>query len=442
VADPGPLVGSVLEVEVGAPAHGGFCIARHEDLGSPREEGRSPRGRVFFVRHALPGERVRIRVTEDRGSFCRADAVEILTPSPDRVEAPCPHAGPGRCGGCDWQHVSGDAQRELKATVVREQFTRLASLDVSDLLAGVEELPGGLLGWRTRITYAVGRDGRAGLHRHRSHDVERIESCPLGAPGIGDSSALVGTWGGHTGVEAVRGDGPAVTLLGHKPGPGRQARGRRPPDRVELLDGPDRLRHSVGGREFEIDAAGFWQVHPAAAQTFATAMIDALRPAAGESALDLYAGGGALTAALADAVGQTGRVIGIESSRQAVADAEGNLADLPWAEMRQGRVDAALLTGLDVRPDVIVLDPPRAGAGRETMAAVLELAPRAVGYVACDPASLARDVAAARDQGWRLTSLRAFDAFPMTHHVECVALLEPPEQGAPGVPGSAAHPVG
>lgn len=405
---------TLLEVKVGAPAHGGFCIARHE-------------GRVFFVRHALPGERVRVIVTEDHGSFCRADAVEVLTSSPDRVEAPCPHAGPGRCGGCDWQHASGGAQRELKASVVREQFTRLAGLDVSGLLAGVEELPGGLLGWRTRITYAVGRNGRPGLHRHRSHDVQQLEHCPLGAPGIGDSPVLAGTWSGYTGVEVVRGDGPEVTLLGHRPGPGRQARGRRPPDRVELLDGPDRLRHPVGAREFETDAAGFWQAHPAAARTFASAMLDALRPAAGETALDLYCGAGALTAALADAVGPTGRVLGIESSRQAVLDAQRNLAGLQQAEARHGRIDAALLTAVDFGVDVVVLDPPRAGAGKQTMAAILALAPRAVTYVGCDPASLARDVGTARQQGWQLSSLRAFDAFPMTHHVECVALLEPPE---------------
>jgi tRNA/tmRNA/rRNA uracil-C5-methylase (TrmA/RlmC/RlmD family) len=196
---------------------------------------------------------------------------------------------------------------------------------------------------------------------------------------------------------------------------------------VEVVDGPDRIRHVVGGRTFETDASGFWQVHPAAAETFAAALLDGVQLEPGESVLDLYAGAGALTAALADAVGQTGRVVGVESSRQAVSDAALNLADLPQAEVRQGRVDATLLATLRFPVDVVVLDPPRAGAGRDTMAAVLALAPRAVGYVACDPASLARDVAEALRQGWRLTSLRAFDAFPMTHHVECVAVLEPPE---------------
>jgi tRNA/tmRNA/rRNA uracil-C5-methylase (TrmA/RlmC/RlmD family) len=416
VADAPSLLGVVLEVEVGPVAHGGFCVARHE-------------GRVVFVRHALPGERVRAKVTEDRGGgFCRADAVAVLTPAPGRVTPPCPHAGPGRCGGCDWQHVSAARQRELKRDVVLEQFRRLAALDVSDRLGAVEALPGGPLGWRTRITFAVGRDGAAGLHRHRSHEIEPVTSCPLGRPGVGDSPALGRRWPGRTGIEAVRADDGQLSLVEHRPGPGRQARGRRPPDRVEVVEGPARLGYRVGERRFEVAAAGFWQVHPEAAGTFAAALLAALAPRPGETAFDLYCGAGALSAGLAEAVGPTGRVIGIEAGAQAVRDATTNLADLPQFEVHHARVEATALVELVPGAntvDLVVLDPPRAGAGRVVMEAVLALAPRAVGYVACDPAALARDVRVALDAGWRLESLRAFDAFPMTHHIECVAVLVP-----------------
>jgi tRNA/tmRNA/rRNA uracil-C5-methylase (TrmA/RlmC/RlmD family) len=400
--------GRVLDLEVGAPGHGGFCVARRD-------------GRVVFVRHALPGETVRARVTEDGGgSFCRADAVEIVTASPDRVAPPCPHAGPGRCGGCDWQHASGPAQRRLKAEVVREQFRRLAQIEID--LDAVEELPGGLLGWRTRVAYGVARDGTVGLHRHRSHILEPVRSCPLGMPEVADARAAPA---GATGVETVRGDGE-VSVLARRPGSGRQARGRRPPDRTEVIDGPPVVHHRLGGRTFQVSAAGFWQVHPHALAAFSAALLEAVAPEPGDTVLDLYAGAAPLTAALADAVGPSGRVVGIESATSAVADAQVNLAGLPWAEVRRGRVDAALLRELDFRPDIVVLDPPRAGAGTETITALLDLAPRAIGYVSCDPATLARDVSTALTRGWRLYVLRAFDAFPMTHHVECVAALAPP----------------
>ncbi|HEV2089064.1 MAG TPA: TRAM domain-containing protein, partial [Cryptosporangiaceae bacterium] len=169
----GPLAGARIELEVGPVAHGGHCVARHA-------------GRVVFVRHALPGERVVAQVTEDRGgAFCRADAVEILNASDDRVVAPCPYAHPGGCGGCDFQHAAPPAQRRLKAAVVAEQLERLGGLDstrVAELFTGVEELPGGPLGWRTRTRFAVDDAGRLGLRRHRSHEVVAVESCPIAHP--------------------------------------------------------------------------------------------------------------------------------------------------------------------------------------------------------------------------------------------------------------------
>ncbi|MGN6608254.1 MAG: class I SAM-dependent RNA methyltransferase [Jatrophihabitans sp.] len=410
------LVGARLRLDVGPAAHGGHCVAKHE-------------GRVVFVRHALPGEFVEAVVTEERSAYLRADAVEVLTASPDRVTPPCPYARPGRCGGCDWQHAAPATQRQLKRDVVRELFARMAGTDVSHLLREVEELPGGPLGWRTRIEYAVASDGTPGLRRYRSHEVEPVRQCVLGARGVGDAPLLGERWPGLTGVSAVRGDGREVTVLARRPGPGRHARGQRPPDQVEVVSGPPRVKHRIGPHEYTVRADGFWQVHPHAASTYTRAVLDLLRPAAGEHVLELYAGAGALTAPLAAAVGATGRVVGLETSPTAVADAEGNLAAYPWAEVRRARVDAASITaasrggGRVVRPDLVVLDPPRAGAGTAATRALLALGPRAVAYVSCDPASLARDVKTAQADGWRLEALRAFDAYPMTHHVECIALL-------------------
>ncbi len=421
MAESGPLLGRVLDLDVGGPAAGGSCVARTD-------------GRVVFVRHALPGERVRARVTEDRGgSFCRADAVEVLRPSPDRVTPPCPHAGPGRCGGCDWQHASGPAQRTLKTAVVRDQFTRLAGLDLAtEVFAGVEELPGGLLGWRSRIAYAVDREGRPGLLRHGTHEVEQLDGCPLGVPGVGDAGLLAQRWPGLRAVEAVRGDDGVTSVVAHHPaGRARRGRGRRPPDRLEVVAGPPTVRRRVDGHDLAVSATGFWQVHPDAADTLVAAALDVLTPRPGERALDLYAGAGAITASLARAVGPAGTVTGLEGDRQAVADAAANLAGHPWAQVQHARVSAAAVAASGPA-DLVVLDPPRAGAGAEVVAAVAALHPRAVAYVSCDPATLARDVAVLCRLGWRLARLRGFDAFPMTHHVECVAALYPdPAGGAP-----------
>ena len=393
------LVGEHYTVEVGPVAHGGHFVARHE-------------GRVIFVRHTLPGERVEVVVTEgDEGSsFLRADAVEVLTASPDRVPQPCPFAGPGRCGGCDFQHVTLPAQRELKAAVVREQLTRLARLDVDVV---VEPVPGDRdgLDWRTRVQFAVDRSGRPGLHKHRSRRIEHVDRCLIAHPAL--PPVLDRRWPGYDGVEAI------VSATGERL---RVLSGRH---RVDL-DGPDALHEEVLGRAFEVSGSGFWQVHPGAARALTQAVLEALDPRPGDTALDLYSGVGLFSAFLAERVGETGQVLAVESDPVAVADAERNLADLPQVTAVVDRVERALERGAaGDRADVVVLDPPRVGAKRDVVAAVAALAPRAVAHVACDPGALARDVAIFAEHGYALRSLRAFDIFPMTHHVECVALLVP-----------------
>ena len=412
-------VGAQLDVSIGPVAHGGHCVARAGD---------DPDGQVVFVRHALPGERVRAVITELHPTYARADAVEIIRPSPDRVPAPCAHAGPARCGGCDWQHASGAAQRALKAHVVCEQFQRIAGLDVGPLLREVEELPGGLLGWRTRTAYAVDVAGRLGLRRHRSHDVEPVDACPLGVAGVGDHPALRGSWPGYHEIAATRGSDGTTTLLGYRK-PSRHE-SRRGADVIDLLEGAARLPQHVGGHDFEVDAGGFWQVHPGAAPALVGAILSGLRPQPGDVVLDLYAGAGLFAVLLGEAVAEAGRVIAVEGSRQAAADARSNLRSIRGApaDVWHDKVSAATISRLraaNIDPDLVVLDPPRAGAGRDVIRAIVATEPRAVGYVSCDPATLARDVGAARDAGWRLAELRAFDAFPMTHHVECVAILTP-----------------
>ena len=482
--------GDVVEVVAGEAAHGGWCVARLDGSGP-----------VVFVRHVLPGERVRARITEVTARFARADAAEILVPSADRVEPPCPYARPGGCGGCDWQHASLPAQRELKASVVRQQLRRISGIDRP---VTVEALPGDEpgeartrartrrtraegrgrtgrrgtpgLGWRTRAKFAVRGDGVAGLRAHRSHEVINVADCLIAHPGIRDLGVPEQSWPRAASVEAVvatdNGE-RAVIVSGQvrsaalkqttaesvlavasrsglaRPGPrgrsgGRGAPGRQTGNRTTLLRGHSHLLQRAAGRTWRVSATGFWQVHPAAADTLARAVLDALRPQPGDTVLDLYCGAGLFTGVLAEAVGPDGTVVGIESGSAAARDARRNLRRTPWASVYQG--DASQVIARQGLPParLAVLDPPRAGAARDVIeylarpARVLArvLAPggaagaddavageRRIAYVSCDPATLARDIALFAAHGWRLENLRAFDAFPMTHHVECLATL-------------------
>ena len=400
----------LLELEIGAPAAGGACVARADD------------GRVVFVRHALPGERVRAVVTATTTSFLRADAVEVLRASPHRVPPPCQFAGPGRCGGCDYQHVALPEQRALKAALIAEQLRRLAgtSYDVT-----VEQVPGAPdgLGWRTRVQWAVDGAGRVGLHRHRSRELELVDRCLIATEGA--QLPLAATWPGVSAVEAFSLAGQTVLSVRGRPDP-------LPPVEAGLvLNGrpvrtPHGVRVPVLGRSFEVAAGAFWQVHPGAATALAQAVLDGLAPVPGDRVADLYAGVGLFAALLGAAVGPTGSVLAVEGESRACADALRNTADLAWVKVRTAAVDAALVASRVGRPGLVVLDPPRAGAGLALSAALVALGPRRIAYVACDPASFARDLRVFLEAGWAMPSLRAFDLFPMTEHVEIVAILEPP----------------
>lgn len=425
----GEIVGPV---EVGPVAHGGHCVARLD-------------GRVIFVRHSLPGESVSVRITDtSHERFWRGDAVQVHRPSPDRTTPPCPIAGPGQCGGCDFQHATLAAQRRLKAAVVAEQLSRLGGLDWP---VEVEEVPSGEaagrkvsdrisagLGWRRRMRYRTRTDetGRQvpGLRAHRSHEVISLpeQGCLIADPqvaldtsGWGRVAAVLASSTAKLGVSVEPAE--SVELLGAAaPEPSWYAEG-------ELITGADVLVESAAGRDWQVAADGFWQVHPGAAETLVSAVLSALDPQPGERAFDLFCGVGLFAGALAD---RGCRVWGVESDGRAIDFARSNLADLPHGRARftNGRVDR-VLRRMPKRTDLVVLDPPRSGAGKQVVQAVIERRPRAIALVACDPAALGRDVGIARRNGYRVAQLRAFDLFPMTHHVEALALLVPAAESVP-----------
>jgi len=369
------LRGSRFEVEVGPVAHGGHFVARLDSSAGDLA------GTVVFVRHTLPGERVVVALTEGEPGdrFLRGDAVEVLDASPDRVPVPCPYAGPGACGGCDFQHVAVPAQRRLKAAVVSEQLRRIAGIDREVV---VEPVPGDEQGlrYRTRMRFHRAADGSPGLRAHRSRHVVPVADCRIQA-----SEALV----------VVEGEGPPVRVVEER----------------------------VGRETFAVDATGFWQVHRGAPATLVDAVMEGAGARRDDRVVDLYAGVGLFSVFLADAVGAAGRVTAVEGDRSAAAHAEVNLSGRPWAHVLAGRVDKVLLRTDLGRVDVVVLDPPREGARRAVVERVARLQPRTVVLVACDPAAFARDAALFAEWGYRLGQVRAFDLFPMTSHLECVAHL-------------------
>jgi tRNA/tmRNA/rRNA uracil-C5-methylase (TrmA/RlmC/RlmD family) len=331
--------------------------------------------------------------------------------------------------------------------VVREQLVRLAGLDPDDLSVRVEALPtspdragaGGperLLGWRSRIRYAIDAAGRPGLLQHRSHQVVPIDRCRIAHPAIQGLDVLANDWPNVDALQAIASTGGDVAVLGRPSGAGATTSAgddlAEAPEGGPLfrLAGPAEVIELAAGRAWRIPPQGFWQVHPAAADTLVTAVLEMLRPAAGETAWDLYGGAGLFAAAVAERTG--GRVTVVESSPTGVAAARANLAGLigadgrPRAEIVEARVDVALARRRVTGPvDLVVLDPPRAGAGARVVRALAAARPRAIAYVACDPAALARDLKTFGSLGWRVEKLRAFDCFPMTQHVECVAHLVP-----------------
>ncbi len=380
-------VGQILTLEIGPVAHGGHFIARHE-------------GRVIFVRHALTGEVAKVLITQVTSKICRGDAVEIIEPSSHRVVAPCPYSGSGGCGGCDFQHIEVAHQRTLKAEIIKEQFSRLAKIDLEVSVIGIAPETG--LEWRTRMDFAISPNGKIGLFGSRSNEVVEIEDCLIAVPEMNIAAIASRKWSGDQRLEV------AVSSTGQV----NVARGGR------SISGPTRLVEKVGSHEYSISPQSFWQSHINAPATLMRAVVDQLDLQYGEHVCDLYGGVGLFTAELARIVGSSGKVHLIESDRKAISDAEKIFADRKNVVIHNGTVESQLPKISKV--DAILLDPPRTGAGEMVVTSILRIKPRTIVYVSCDPASLARDAKFLVDGGYQIDHIVGFDLFPMTQHVETV----------------------
>ena len=396
-------------------------------------------GRVVFVRFALPGELVRIELDEphDRDErFWTGEVVEVLAASPDRVEPAWPLAGPlasgGGVGGADLVHVCLPGQIRWKSVTVSEQMSRLGHVDVTvpvERMPGDEELRG--LNWRTRIEMIADGQGRPSMRRRGTHMRVPIDTMPLATRTLLKVADVKHVWDG--GFEP----GSQIRLAVPEPRPSAP---HDPSDYAILVDGVVVAgrrnlteRATIAGHEFTytVDANGFWQMHREAPVTLANHVIDLVRgELQGASSCviwDLYSGSGLFTLPLASLTAPRTRMLSVEGAAVAVRNQQRNVRALGLndVDVRCSDVARALnhLPAHLSRPDVVVLDPPRAGAHAKVCRQIADASPRAIIYVACDPASLARDTATLVTLGYELVDLRAYDIYPMTHHVETVALF-------------------
>jgi tRNA/tmRNA/rRNA uracil-C5-methylase (TrmA/RlmC/RlmD family) len=380
-------VGEKFTTTIEKVAHGGHFIARHE-------------GAVFFIRHGIPGETVIVEVTSTGKSFNRGDVVEVIEPSVDRVKAPCSYAHRLGCGGCDFQHISISRQRNLKSDVITEQFARIAKMDLKVVVEEVAEP----LNWRTRAILNIDGSGKAGFFGSRSHNSIQIDYCLTCVPELKLAEITSRTWQPNTKLE-ISANNSGDRIIAN----------------AAVIEGPKELVELVGANSFQVSHSSFWQSHKLAPTVLSKLVLEYAKLRPSDKVLDLYGGVGLFTSQFLELIGDTGSVDLVEGSKSATADAMRNFAEFPNVSVHTG--DVAKLLPRFSKADVIVLDPPREGAGKDVVAAMASLKPRSIIYVACDPAALARDTNYLGEAGYKLQEMRAFDLFPMTHHIESVALF-------------------
>lgn len=396
-------------------AHGGAALGRHE-------------GRVVFVPYAIPGETVRVEITEDKGHHAFARLVEVLEPSPDRVAPPCPYFGPTGCGGCQWQHIAYAAQLRLKAAIVADQLTRIGGIADPPVHPTLPDPSG--WAYRNHAQFHPAPDGGLGFQCAASNDTISIDECHILHPLLADLYAaldldLAGLLRLSLRAGTATGERMVIFEMEDDLPPALEL--DLPVSCVLLLSdgqhanlvGSNYIHETVAGRTYRISAPSFFQVNTPQAGELVRLVLEYLDLRGGETVLDAYCGVGLFTVPLAE---RAGLVTAIEASPAAVEDLLENAAEFDNVDVIEGPVEA-VLPDLNAPLDGAVVDPPRAGLDRFALDALVERHPARLVYVSCDPATLARDAQRLVAAGYRLAAVQPVDLFPQTYHVESVALF-------------------
>lgn len=402
-------------VQLTTMAHGGAALGRIDR-------------QAVFVPYALPGERVHVEITDDRGRFAFARVLDVLEASPDRVEPACPHFGASGCGGCQWQHIGYEAQLRLKADVLIDQLARIGGVENASVLSTLADESG--WDYRNRARFHSAGDAGLGFLATSSDEVITIDSCAilepglqylfsaldLELPGLRNLTLRAGVTTGDQlllfemeddAAPALEVDLPVSCALLSSDG------------QLVSLIGSNFIMERFSGHCYRITGPSFFQANTAQAERLVRVVLQHLDLQSNETVLDAYCGVGLFTAPMAE---QAALVVGIEASTFAVDDLLENTTAYDNVETIEGPVEDALGELSEVF-DAAVVDPPRTGLDRRALDALVAHRPGRIAYVSCDAATLARDAKRLIQAGYTLEQVQPIDMFPQTYHVECVALF-------------------
>lgn len=385
--------GDLLTLNIEKVAHGGLCVARHD-------------GVVIFVRHALPGEIVEAKLISlapgKRSWF--AQTISVKKASEKRITPKCEFFTTDGCGGCDWQHADSQYQRELKLEVLVEQLERFGQVANARQISSINAVEPSQSNWRTRIRVVANDQGKWGFRKTRSHEVQVVDKCLIADNSINDVLKTLPAGNPDDEILIVKSKEETIVYPVEKRAPSA-------PNSTQEVDGHD----------FAVAGDGFWQVHPGAASVLSRQIKESVQGLKVESFADLYAGVGVLAHSLLQEFPIANAIV-VEADRSAAQNAKENLKSFKNVQVSSERVDK-WVRGVKNKFDVVILDPPRSGAGQTVMQQICRQTLQKIIYIACDPAALARDVLIAKKNGWKLETVVAFDLFPQTHHIESVAVL-------------------